>query len=274
MICLGADFDKSWWEDRCGDDFKLETMVRDRLPSSTSYVQQVMRLEWFAKYQKESNKTILKPCTYDPNAPWYALSLVQRRRLSKLDKFKKSNGGETHYPYSTRTIPKILHMKAKAPKTKGLAIFCSDGVCIPGDATVTAASNKVLIMTSFSGGRQLFLGADAVVDFALEDRWLPPVQRRYRLIVKVATAHAKDAALILTVIPKGRSVEWMGKKNTGMRQEVGDCYRVPLPYTKGLWGETQSIDITLSKEHAMISLQREWNQKFGVAIKEIRLEPC
>uniref|UniRef100_A0A6S8I5E6 Uncharacterized protein n=1 Tax=Amphora coffeiformis TaxID=265554 RepID=A0A6S8I5E6_9STRA len=274
MVCLGAGFDKSWWEDRCGDDFKLETMVRDRLPSPVAYLQQVMRLEWLAKHQKESNTTILKTCAYDPNAPWYALSLVQRRRLSKLDKLNESNGRETHSPCSTRIIPKLLHVQTTAPNTKGLVTCCSNGACIPADTTATSPSNKVLIMPSFSGGRQLFLGADAIVDYALEDRWLPPVQRKYRLTVKMATAHAKDAALLVTVIPKGRLVERKDKKSAEKLQEVGDCYRLPLPYTKGLWGETQSIDITLSKEHALISLQREWNEKFGVALKEIRLEPC
>lgn len=274
MICLGAGFNKSWWEDRCGDDFKLETMVRDRLPSPTAYLQQVMRLEWLARYQKESNKTIRKPCIYDPNAPWYALSLVQRRILSKLDKFKKSNGGESHYPKSTRIVPKILHVQAAAPTVKGLAICCNNGICIPADNTPTSPSNKILIMPSFSGGRQLFLGADAIVDYALEDRWLSPVRRNYRLTVKLATAHAKDAALLVTVIPKGRWMGRNGQKNAAKRQEAEDCYRLPLPYTKGLWGVTEGIDITLSNEHASISLQREWNHKFGVALKEVRLEPC
>lgn len=267
MICLGAGFEYSYWEDRCGLDFYLETCARAALPSPTAYLQQVMRLEWLAKYQKESNKSILTDCTYDPKAPWYALSLVQRHLVSQEE---PSMRRESYYAPSTRVVPKILRVKTTLPRPKGLSAVCEGEICIPADTTITAPSNNVLIMPCFTGGRQVFLGLSAALAFKLEPRWLPAVPRAYRLTVKVATAHRKDTALLVSVGPEAAE-----SSNTCNALSHGESsYRVPLPYSKGLWEDTESLEIILHPQDEKISFQREWPEMYGVSIKEIRLTPC
>ena len=260
MVCLGAAFAFSWWEDRCGLDFKLETTARGRLSSPAAYLQQVQRLEWLAKYKKESNKTILKSCTYDPIAPFYALSLAQRHRLAKSGEY---DGDNEYYPRSNVTVPKIVHVKATAPTIRSLPTITSTSICIPADSMATAPSNKVLVMPSFTGGRQVFLGTDAIIEFQLEEQWLPPRPQIYRLSVKVATAHIKDTALMVKVTPRA-GCETAPAPRT---------YHLPLPYSKGLWRETESIDIFMGPDDGIIAFQREWRQSYGISIKHITLEP-
>ena len=268
MVCLGAGFEYSWWEDRGGLDFQLETVVRDLLAPS-EYVQQVMRLEWLANYKKETNQSIRKDFSYDPAAPWYTLGLVQRQRLAKTDRARARShpGRRTKYPVSTRTIPRILRARAALPSRPDVPVYYKGGICIPADATTTVPDNNLLVMPCFTGGHQIFVSADTVVDYTLQDRWLPSVASKYRLSVKVATAHSKETVLLVKV---GST---RGKTNEESDDEAADCYRLPLPYTKGLWCETESIEIELAPHRNFLSLQREWTQ-YGISLKEIRLEAC
>jgi hypothetical protein len=46
MTCLGAAFKYSYWGDRGGDDFLVETQARSAVESEEAYLQQALRLEW------------------------------------------------------------------------------------------------------------------------------------------------------------------------------------------------------------------------------------
>ena len=266
VSCLGAGFPYAFWEDRCGLDFFLETQVRDQLPTPLAYLQKVMRLEWLALYQKESNHSILGDCAYDPAAPWYALSLAHREILAAASR----NSGSQHcqkYPRSTRTVPKILAMQRAPSQSIGVdnVPLRQGGICVPASATITEPSKNVIVMPSFTGGNQVFLGTDAIIDFALKPHWLPVSPRKYKMTVKVATAHVKDTALLVTV----------KQKKIGDQHKDGDSsYRLRLPYTKALWEETESVEITLCSSCASFCLQREWTEMYGISLKEIRLVPC
>ena len=129
-------------------------------------------------------------------------------------------------------------------------------------------------MPCFTGGRQVFLGRDATLDFALDSRWLPLATRNYRLSIKVATAHRKDTALLVTLIPDNGSnlVAKKGNNDQETRLKDANCHRLRLPYTKGLWEETQSVEITLNSKCTGISFQREWTELYGISLKEIVLQ--
>ena len=273
MICLGASFAYSWWDGRCGTDFELETKVRAFLSSPAEHLRLVTRLEWLAQWQKESNQSILDGCTYNVAAPWYALSLVQRQLLAKAQMDNGAGIVRHFYPRSVRTTPKISRLQSTDQESKGVPIVCNNGgVCIPADSTISTSSNKIIIMPSFTGGRQVFLGQDALLDFALEPHWLPVVPSIFKMTVKMATAHRKDTTLLVTIASKER-----GSTDSAASQkqrEGGDCIRLPLPYTKGLWGESESVEVTLCADNVRISLQRESRESYGIAVKEIRLEPC
>lgn len=258
LSCLGAGFVAAFWEDRCGLDFYLETQARGQLPSALAYLQKVMRIEWLAVYQKESNASFFQNCAYDPAAPWYALSLAQRNLLAPQPKTGARR--YQHFPRSTRTVPKILALQESLPTYPGKPALRLGQVCIPADATVTEPSDKIIIMPSFSGGRQVFLGTDATLEYKLETHWLPIAERKYRLTLKVATAHVKDVALHVSV--------------NSTISSASDSYRLPLPYTKGLWEETSSIEVSLNPSCGSITLQREWMEMYGISLKEIRLLPC
>lgn len=272
MTCFSAGWPYAWWEDecgfRCGLDFYLETLARTGLASPAKYLQQVMRLEWLAKYQKESNNTITRECTYDPAAPWYALSLAQRHLLAKA--VEPNSRRKRFYCRSKRIVSKITRVQAYLSNPSRAFVMVNGEICIPADSTSTAPSEKLLIMPSFLGGSQVYLGLDGVVEYELEKHWLPVESRDYRLIVKVVTAHRKESALLITVSSDADTLI----KDSRLDKSQGSVYRLPLPYSKGLWECTETINICLCPNAKTISLQREWNEMYGIAIKEIRLVPC
>jgi hypothetical protein len=262
MTCLGAGFAYSWWQDqtgyRCGLDFQLETQVRDKVATPIEYMQQVVRLEWLAAHEKESNDSILKRCQWDAAAPWYALSLVQRQKLTAAPTATPRLG----HPRSTRVVPKILHVRTTAAP-KSVATIGTEGICIPADTTTTPAGPSVLNMPSFTGGRQVFLGKDAVLDYDLAPHWLPLQPQTFRLSVQVASAHARETTLLVTVHSQDDS-----------QVRTTTTLRLPLPYTKGLWQETETVAVTLCRNCTQLSLAREWQELYGVSLKAIHLVPC
>jgi hypothetical protein len=223
-----------------------------------------MRLEWLAEFQKESNQSILQDFDYDPSCPWYALSLAQRRILAKAVSLPHCQLGG-YYPLSTRTTPKITCVKERVcTSTHGQSSpYCKSGrICIPAEATITPPSENVIVMPSFNGGHQVFLGKNEVLDFELPSHWLPPIQRKYRLWIKVATAHVKDVALLISIVARTDCPTQLSTQS----------YRLPLPYSKALWAETERIEITLNADSERLSIQREWTEFYGTTVKEIWLQ--
>ena len=272
MTCLGAGFAYAWWEDkagyRCGLEFYLETQVRDRLPCPLDYLRKVMRLEWLALYKTESKESILRKCAYDPKSPWYALSLSQRTILAEPSEFKRLP--KRRFCSSIKTVPKITSLQNLRQKSYASTRVSGFGICIPADATTTPPTEKVLVMPSFCGGRQVFLGKDASLEYHLEDHWLPVEPRKYRLSMKVATAHRNDVGLLVTLVSR-KSLSGFGHEDT-QNEGKSTLYRLALPYTKALWQESKSIEVILSADVQSISLQREWTESYGISLKEIYLQ--
>ena len=81
-VCLGGGMWKSWWNDQGGLDFVLETKARAACASELIFLQKVYRLQWLAQYYYlEKTEAVRRNGQYDPNNPWYTLSMIQRQLL-------------------------------------------------------------------------------------------------------------------------------------------------------------------------------------------------
>jgi hypothetical protein len=256
--CLGAGIDVSWWEDRGGRDFWYEAHARNACGSDTAaYAQQVLRLEWMGFWKRENASHVRRQGRPDPNSVWYSLALLQRRRLASLATHQLS------YPMASeegRIDNKIGALLRQQPVSECEAMFVeheTGAIVIP--AARFTASSKVTVLPSFSGGQQLLVKEDGNIQYDIPTTLLPAnVVGHYRLTCRVATAHRSEQPLSLTVTAGESSV----------------TSTLPLPYTMGLWGETEAVQVVIDAAAGMTQLRLSRpHQQFGFALKEIRLMP-
>jgi hypothetical protein len=257
--CLGAGIDASWWEDRGGRDFWYEAHARNACGGSnaTIYAQQVLRLEWLGLWQRENASHVRRQSRPDPNSVWYSLALLQRRRLASLATHQLSHPMASEEGSVNNKIGALLRQQ---PVSECEAVFVdpeTGAIVIP--AARYTASSKVTVLASFSGGQQLSVKEDGTVQYDIPSTLLPAnVVTHYHLSCRVATAHRSEQPLSLTVTAGESSV----------------TSTLPMPYTMGLWGETEPMPVAMDGSAGMIQLRLSRpHQQFGFALKEIRLTP-
>jgi hypothetical protein len=258
MTCLGAGFPYSYWENRGGLDFLLETQARAALGTDQMYLQMVLRLEWLAIFYKESNKTIVDKCMPSSDSPWWALSMMQRKTVARIPQSKPARQSDNFKIVQT-------HIETVQAQPDSLETIHRD--LTTGRITVPAvafgnSSRKADVMKSFLGGRQVFLKEDAVVAYVLNTDLISPLAERYRLSCRICTVHRFEQPLQLTV-----SVESTAADNSSTLHEI------PIPYTMGMWEATEHVEVEIAlKGNTTLSFARP-NQQFGIALKDVELLP-
>lgn len=248
----------------------LETQARNACASDAVYGQKVLRLQWIASVWQENESTVRRHCQPDPKSPWYTLAMYQRRRLAPL----ATNELEHPHPVNIgdgdgtgvqhNKIGALLQQQSSPSSTVCEAVCRSDEtgvILIPAAAwsSPTSTGNKVQFMASFLGGQQLFVKEDCVLEYILPKHFLPTGSARYLFTCRIATAHRSEKPISLTI--------------------GGDCgvsYEVALPYTMGMWGETEPVVVELdgSKQNSVVPLRlARSHQPFGFALKDLRLVP-
>jgi len=283
-ICLGAGFEWSFWDNaRSGNDFLLETQARtsccsnatdNRQDDEFSYLRRVLRLEMLASYFGETDQTMRKDCVPDPDNLWYSLSLMRRTLVVAKDSLTLRQSAQRHSAQSyklenTKPLPTLDQVEGSiADKPVLERDIHSDTFLIPATSCSkpTKSTTDVKFMQSFLGGRQLFLGNDAVVEYTL----LPShgilsdsVLKRYALSVYLCTVHRNEDQLRLTISRNNSSVN------------VSSTVEIPVAYTIGMWEETEPVDIGelggSDSGKTTLSFQRE-NKYHGIAMMYIRLK--
>jgi hypothetical protein len=266
MTCLGAAFKYSYWGGRGGDDFLLETQARSALESEEAYLQQVLRLEWMGQFCNESNKSVRENCVLDATSPWWALSMMQRKILvAAADAVMDSptrKGGKLMYPKSLQ-VTKVERLKERSATC---AVTTKDGgkIIIPATScsNPTKATNDVLFLDSFLGGKQLHLRGDATVEYTLTADLLTPTAKQYNLTCLVCTVHRNEKPVLLTV-------------GNDSDDDVVAVISVEFPYTMGMWQETAPVVVELGGSdvtNTTLTFARQ-STICGITVKEIKLTP-
>ncbi len=90
------------------------------------------------------------------------------------------------------------------------------------------ATNDVLFLYSFLGGKQLHLRGDATVEYTLTADLLTPTAKQYNLTCLVCTVHRNEKPVLLTV-------------GSDSDDDVVAVIFVEFPYTMGMWQETAPV---------------------------------
>ena len=251
MTCLGAGMKFSNWEGRTGLDFEWETKARKVTVDEFEYYRLVGRLELIAIMKAEKANRIRQSCLTAPESPWWSISLLQRKHLSK----RPIPECAPVDPSTLSAAPNQIAAMIKQPEVCEATRLGDNGSII-----IPAASwkgqrkgSKTTDMKSFLGGHQSFLSKDAIVAYQVSPEFLK--SGRYQLQLRLNTAHRNEEPMKLTVKSDGAATD----------------YIVPIPYTKGLWQLTEPVEIAVGKD-LEFSLARQSN-RFGISLKDITLTP-
>lgn len=267
MTCLGAGFQYSSWEGRGGLDFLLETQARHVLQDDDAlYRKRVMRLELIARMFNEDNRTVLSDCLPNPKSPWFALALMQRKRLV-ADAPSAPARDEPRAVLATNCKVQAL-VDREDTVDKAFVHDDRDGmIVIPAASTSKPAkeTNKILFPKSFLGGHQLLLIESSSVEYILDPDVVSTLPKKYKLTCRVCTVHRNEDPLEIRIIAVGP---------TGCA--VGDTIvSVDMPYTMGMWEETKPVVVEVGGPGASsVTLKvTRLRKQFAIAMKDIKLVP-
>ena len=141
-------------------------------------------------------------------------------------------------------------------KITWLAIVVGDDgtIVIPAAACdrPTNSTDKVIFMPSWEGGTQIHYGRlgerPELIRYTIE----APAAGKYELVAQVATVSPKQVAIL--------------------RLNRRTLLDVQLPYTKGLWEETEPVVVELKEGRNSVQLTSRAPNR-GLTMKEFRLKP-
>ena len=269
MTCLGAGFDRSWWENRGGVDFHLETQAREALACDSEYLKKVMRLEWAGYLLNEDASSILRDCVPNPASLWSSLGLVQRKCIVKdlpsppaLVSLTVDNSSVYRNKIQTALAT------PNAREATRIELFSYKGekkIIIPAGSptTPTEESKEILWPNSFLGGRQLILGRKSTVTYDLSTDMIPDDATKYALTLRLCTVHLNDDPLSITITCESDANHVANEATAS----------VEVPFTMGMWQETKPVIIEIvggSTTNAKITVFRP-TEKYAIAIKDLKL---
>ena len=275
---LGADWSYSWWEDRCGLDFLLETQAR--AIGEDSYFDSVCCLEMIGRAvmgEPALDSMVVLP---SPGSFWCSLALMAKHILAGKSQAMRTVA--TSPLKSTMSvgcgenepIRNIISQKLQAKETEEtVAIETDDGkIIIPATSCSEPRQSTahVQFTPSFLGGSQLHHTEGDAFEYTIAD--LPDDRAgEYALSLRLCNVHLKQQPLLLTVSGGGSAAS----NDAGVMTEDGDVVDVlsiVVPYTVGEWQWTDPVTIHLSPGTNVLSFSRE-TPNWGLSIKDITCTP-
>ena len=242
---LGADWNKCYWDDLWGTDFKAEVEARAAF-SEDEYYKKLTLLQLFAELSESRHGAIPEEerAIINPVRLWRSLSIIQKAIMivpSEKDKYRRE--GES----PVKTISE-KYLEAFEIETDPEEVKMKKGkIIVPPDSHGYTDGN-LLVMNHVNGGKQINLLADCAVEYEMPD---DAEDKVYSLILEVCTVHLKQSTLQVSV-------------------DGGDFVEVTIPYTVGEWKTLDPVSISLTPGCA-VRFTRE-KPSFGVAIKSITFE--
>lgn len=273
---LGADWSYSWWEDRCGLDFLLETQAR-AIGGEDSYFDSVCYLEMIGR--AVMGESALDPMVVLPNPSsfWCSLALMAKHILAKKSQSIRRDATSSLKSVSViscgvnEPIRNIISQQLQAKGVKENITINADGtIIIPATSCSEPRQSTahVQFTPSFLGGSQLHHTEGDAFEYTIAD--LPEDRAgSYDLSLRLCNVHLKQQPLFLTV-SGGRSA----CRDTGgmTNDDVVDVQSIAVPYTVGEWQWTDPVTIHLSPGTNVLSFSRE-TPNFGLSIKDITCTP-
>ena len=251
---FGAHWRWNWWIKRgynySGLHFLQESQAR-RYP--TDYMK-VLRAQWVSAALGEvrANRRMLASGGW--GGLWDALSLYKEKAIIAEGKpVEVARVGEDLAEANVSTTAETILQVEIRPEDRKVTVNAKGVITIPAAACSkpTGSTAKIAFMKSFSGGMQLHynrIGDPEPFEYTFD----APAAGTYRLTADVAAVNADQQ---LTLTPNG-----------------GGAVEIPLPYTIGLWQQTEPVEVTLVKGKNTLTFTRD-DPNYGVSIKEFVLVP-
>ena len=245
-INLGADWKFSWWEDRPGTDFHLESQAR---AYPNDYVK-VLRAQWIGDALGEQKVNATKPGSGDL---WNALALTQKKAIVAAAKpVTVALAGEDLAEATESTKAETIVASKITDEDKKIVTDWNGVVTVPAAACSNPKNNtkNIVFMKSFAGGMQMSHQKDEAFEYAFES----PVGGKYEFIARVVTVHKSQQLNLAANDDKMPTT-------------------IPLPYTVGRWGETQPVLIALVKGVNVLHFTGT-KESLGMTLKDFMLKPA
>jgi hypothetical protein len=250
VVCLGAWWSMAWCGPQGGLDFLLDSQAREY---PEDYLQ-VLRAQWIGDALGEEDVSIRQ--YGEGGGFWDGLAFYKKRAIvedAEIEALELAGGmklGESDDLLGDEKGDEI-----EIPEADRTIVIGDDGVItIPAAACdrPTNSTDKVAFMKSWGGGTQIHyarLGErPELITYSVE----VPAEGKYELVAQVATVAPKQQAIL--------------------RLNRRTLLDMPLPYTKGLWQESEPLTVELREgKNTLMFTCRAPNR--GITVKELRLKP-
>jgi hypothetical protein len=241
VVNLGAGFQASWWDKDevplSGTQFLLETQARAH---PVDYPK-VLRAQWVSRILGEPAYNERKKID---GGFWSGVGHYQSLALASKAVSLGPLGQE------------LAEANEREQKVVSAAVTAADQQAIVNNGTITIpavahgkASGKSAAMKSYSGGMQLHCLGGFKTTYAFD----APQTGTYALSAKVATVQDGQKLLIST-------------------NDASQATETAVPYTVGLWQQTQPVEVSLTKGGNILHFELKPDSR-GVTIKEFTLRP-
>jgi hypothetical protein len=238
---LGGGWPVSYWEGRGGEDYHLETQVREW----RSDFQKVLRGQWLGMALGEEPvdwgwTSRDGGSNYGKGGTWSALSLY----LKKLTSQEKGNAPTRPIAKSVvqTKVEKLIERWPQKPPTPSISTDEHGTIRIPA-AAFSKKSSSVSVMTSADEGQQLLHQSGDLVHINktnFEYEVNVDDAATYFLTANITTWHVNIDLLF----------------STNASSVFSDQAKVPVYWTNGYWNETQPIEVKLSKGQNVLHFDR------------------
>ena len=242
VINLGAGWGWGWTPFGQDVDFLEHTQARKQ---ETAFLE-VLRARWIAAALGEAS-----PFGFHDKAGgfWSGVALYRQRQIA--EEARKVKGDTAASP------PKPAAVAAAGGATEEdekIAVGPDGTITIPAAlcSKPTQSTQKILLMESFLGGRQLHYS-----------RTGKPEAFEYTFDAPAAGAYALTARVLTT--SDGQHL-WVAANG------AGEGIDMAIPYTVGKWQQTQPVEVRLNKGRNVLRFWREEPVK-GLTIKDFALRP-
>jgi hypothetical protein len=245
LVNLGAGFEWSWWDKdeapRSGADFLLETQAR-KYPKD---YMKVLRAQWISAVLGEQAYNDRK---HVAGGFWSGMAHYQTVAIAAKAVGLGPLGQElAEANESKESKAKEKAEQAKLAEADRKVVVGRDGAITIPAVVHSKPSGHFMSMKSFSGGMQLHCTGGFNAEYAFE----APHAGKYALTARVVTVQ-EGQKLLLTANDAKAPVE------------------IAVPYTIGMWQQTQPVEIALVKGKNVLHFTLQDGSR-GVTIKDFTL---
>jgi hypothetical protein len=248
----GSNWDDYSWKGKIGKDFKTEAEARNKAPSE-EYFKRLVTLQCLADIIDEGDPSSIPENEKDvlhADRMWRSMSIVSMSLLFQTESGDKRSFDRKGESLVVTNCEKYLE---KFQKDKPDADITYDDdlgiVIIPASRHNGFTDGNIVVVESFTGGKQLNFVAGGIVEYDIPDD-VP--SKRYTLTCEICTVSSKQVPM-------------------SVKSRDTDDYPVEMmiPYTKGEWQTTDGVEVEI-ESGTTIRFSRPIGS-LGVAVKKFVL---